>query len=142
MKIKAGYRIEVVTWENDADNYKTRDIDGLSEDEAVEIVKYLKLFKKSEWDGGLGNAYNPDDEFIQEYTETLQKLYEENKATWDNLLGVEEGEIEDFSEWVAGCVGHELGVHGGDFFTRVVEEFTISYTPVEIVLEDVSEKFK
>lgn len=142
MKIKAGYRIEVVTWENDADHYKTKSVDGLSEDEVAEIVKYLKLFKKSDWEGGLGNAYDPSDSFIDRYIKTLQELYEANKPVWDELLGAEEGEIEDFSEWVADCVGHELGVHGGDFFTRVVEEFTISYTPVEIVLEDVSEKFK
>jgi hypothetical protein len=41
---KAGYVASVTTWENDADNYITKNLDGLSLDQANAIVELAKFF--------------------------------------------------------------------------------------------------
>ena len=43
-KISAGYRLIVTSWENDADNYKTKSMDGLSEEATYFLGALIKLF--------------------------------------------------------------------------------------------------
>lgn len=37
---------------------------------------------------------------------------------------------------------YNLGLAGGDFYTRVMESFKVEYMPVEVKLNDVTEDFK
>lgn len=45
MKIKAGYRLTVTSWENDADNYRTVSVDGLSEEHCRDTTTTKELMK-------------------------------------------------------------------------------------------------
>jgi hypothetical protein len=59
-----GYTLEVVSWENDGDNYRTKSMTFDSIEEA-QAVKHMceKLFScNSEEDGGIGNLMDDDDE--------------------------------------------------------------------------------
>ncbi len=60
--IKPGYMIQITSWENDADNYRTIVKDGLSVTVAKFFVEFAKLFEKTHHSGGLAaNAYDSDD---------------------------------------------------------------------------------
>lgn len=143
MKIKAGYRIEVVTWENDADNYQTHSWDGLTKEKVIELMKYLKLHKKPYHSDGFGNMYEPQKQQISKYEKALWEIYSNNTSVWDSILGVGEDEVEEdyVLDWFHDCVGYETGVSRGEFFTRVVSSIAVTYTPVDIALQIVTEEF-
>ena len=141
--IPVGYRLSVVSWENDGDHYNTEVMEGLSEEEVKFLVEICKLHYSQYRDHNVrtfGNMYEPNDKEIEEYYEALdniRKKYPNVKDKYDN----EEHELED-GEHVREAFCYDLGFTKGEFFTRVCESFKVEYVPVEIILEDVTEKFK
>ena len=67
--IKAGYRITVTSWENDADYYNTNTVDGLDEQETKFHVDLLKLIAGSNCNDStvFGNMYDPRDSKLEEF---------------------------------------------------------------------------
>ena len=60
--IKPGYMLQITSWENDADAYRTITKYGLSVTVAKFFIEFAELFKKPQHDGGLAaNAYNSND---------------------------------------------------------------------------------
>lgn len=149
MIIHAGYRIEVTTWENDADNYKTCVLDGIESKDGVHaIVKYLNLHKsRSRGSQYFGNMYDPSAEDIEVYDAKLFELYQEDKEFWDAYFDVDGEDIpapaaDTVGDYFYDCIGIYVGINGSEeFFTRVVEEIEISYVPSKIMLEDVTTDF-
>lgn len=58
--IPTGYGVEITTWENDGDNYKTVSVYGLDKNEVSFIVEFCKHFysENSQKAKGLGNSEN------------------------------------------------------------------------------------
>jgi len=72
-----GYTIEVVSWENDGDNYKTKTMTVETEAEARKIKKICsELFKScNNGDGGIGNAMDGEcEDVIEDYIENNPEM--------------------------------------------------------------------
>lgn len=145
--IPAGYVMKITTWENDADNYRTETLYGLSKTLTAFIVALCKLHKSRHNSGGtyFGNMYEPSDSEIETYkvsiyaliTEHMPLLTEDDKI---NLFGAgDDGEISQF-DYLTEFL-YDIGICGSEFYTRVFDRATIEYVPTEIRLEDVTSDF-
>ncbi|WEM34236.1 hypothetical protein [Xanthomonas phage X1] len=103
--IKPGYQVHVLSWENDADNYKTEILSGLTKDEAQFYVLLAKAFesryKKRETDLPYKVTGNDENETVElfnlwlyaagKYPEVAAKRW----GTEDALPTVEQIELYD-----------------------------------------------
>lgn len=136
--IPKGYKVSVTTWENDADNYRTESISGLNDIQAQFVIDLCKLHRSRNdhrYAGpNYGNMYEPSSKEVEKYEGALSRLiarYEPSQLLegWDDPEAIRED------------LAYELGLTGGDFFTRVFEEANVLWIPEDIVLEGVTEKF-
>lgn len=140
--IPVGYRLTVTTWENDADNYKTSTLEGLSKEKVQYYVDLLKPFEHSyhQGTGNLGNIYQltgPQEEQLKAHYWAILEKHKE-------VLGedfVLEGEDEDQLMDIFNDELYDLDVRGGEQETRVVESIKIEYTPQAITFDDVTGEF-
>jgi hypothetical protein len=137
--IPAGYRLTVTSWENDADNYNTVVLEGLTLEQVTFNVELCKLFENStDWENLLCNLYEPDDEDVARVHAALiplmKKFHPEEVARC-------EGDDEMLGDIAMDYLG-DLSLTYGEWFTRVCESWKVEYIPNEIILEDVTEKFK
>lgn len=149
MKIKAGYRLTVTSWENDADNYRTVSVDGLSEEHCRELVRLCELLysrhrdrKKKTYGNLINRGWREDDEY-GEFMAAAISLFD-----FDRIFRQQEEEgdsVEPFDEEAKGYyisdLLHELGLSSETFATRVVETIEVSFTPTDVELDDVTSKF-
>lgn len=132
--IPAGYRITVTSWENDADNYNTEVKEGLS----LEQCKlYVDLCKLMEGDDDVSNLYEPDEEELALLKAALVSVAKQHLPAAE----LDEDATEEDMNDVMMDIIYDLGLAGGDFCTRVCEEWKVEHVPVEIVLNDVTEEF-
>lgn len=146
MKIKAGYRLEVVSWENDADNYNTNVVDGLTLRGVQFHTKLCALLKSKNYRGDtkcFGNMYEPSDEEIAEYVAAVRPLAREYIDVI-NCEGYRATNIEDdtalsnrLNDFTSDLMGNSEY-----YYHRVVDNFTVQYIPEEITLQDVTNQFK
>ena len=137
--IKAGYRITVVSWENDADNYNTLSVDGLQDEKEVQIlVKLISLLKKAHHDGGHGNLYEPDEHQLENLADAIIALGEDVVSyVCEGFLDKEKGELGyQFSEIIGDYTGYSECYH-----TRMVESIVVEYIPEDVTFEDVTAQF-
>jgi len=95
--IKAGYQVQIASWENDLDHQRTKSIDGLSEGTAKFYCEFAGLFKKSHHEpGGIaGNAYSDSDVKWPELTAAVKALTEKYPLA---LAEIWEGDGIDFTD--------------------------------------------
>ena len=129
--IKKGYRMTIISWENDADNYRREVLEGLSEDEVKFYLELCKLHvSKNGRAGGFGNAY--------EY-ESISGKHEEAMLTlaqkYQEVLKFIEPNYDMMMDYLYMCLGD------GEFYTRVFESVKIEYVPHDIHIEDVTDRF-
>lgn len=80
--IKKGYTVEVVSWENDGDNYKTKSQTYSTKEEALLVKKMCNTLFKSSNNGeaGIGNLMDTDEEqakpIIIEYLSKNPEIFE------------------------------------------------------------------
>lgn len=137
--IKAGYRIHVTTWENDADNYKTESMEGLTEGNVKFIIAICNLLK----DGCNNKSYfgNSYDKYPAGLDEAIEKVIA-NFTDEDRTFTQHGGDfVIDTHEYVDDAIIHELGLSGGDFATRVFEKAVVEYIPEDIVIDVVTDRF-
>lgn len=82
LNIESGYMVEIVTWENDADNYSRQYFYGLSEEE-VKMFSYILPFFKSQCNN-VGCFGNEDFDDVEK--DILDRLYiglQSNKLTME-----------------------------------------------------------
>lgn len=94
--IKAGYQVQISSWENDMDACRTVAIDGLSEGTAKFYCEFAGLFKKSHHEkGGIaGNAYQDSDVKWPKLTAAVKALTEKYPLA---LAEIWEGDGIDFN---------------------------------------------
>ena len=131
--IKAGYRITVTSWENDADNYNTQTVDGLSESDAYYHIDLLKLIAGSHCNDNtvFGNLYEPRDSEVEAFEKAATKVLVKHNKLEDDYepLNIAVDIISDYT-------GNSEG-----YLTRVAEYISVEFVPQEIIIEDVSTKF-
>lgn len=128
--IKAGYRLSVTSWENDADNYNTEIVDGLSKSEVQLAVDLLNLVKDSSSNTDLfGNMYDPDESEIEAFKAAIEEVFKKN--------GIEEEQPFD----LAMDLYYDYGIGASEFFTRVAEKVVVEYVPADITISDVTQEF-
>lgn len=118
--IKAGYMMEIESWENDYDVVKIISIDGLISDEVKFYLEILHLFALN----GFGNQSDVDEELLEKLiNEIIEKYSLKRKFKLDNisdLLGYPEN---------------------NSIMFRVYDSAKIYWIPKKIVFEDYSEEF-
>lgn len=143
----AGYLIRIDSWENDADHCKTKEVNVKTEEDTRAIVAFCNLFRSENdrrYPGGIGNIYEPR----ESDDEKLQKIFQDFVELHPNLLKLEDYDIEAakedptlIAEW---CIeyAYDLGLSGGEFYTRVLDRITVLYFPEDVLCEDVTGNFK
>lgn len=145
--IRKGYRITVVSWENDADNYRTEVKEGHTEAQARFVCEVLNHMG-SQSNGGreqnqFGNMYEPDDDEMEEFAQYMMRIVESHGDAAVAMVGLddEDRQLDEddlpyaFTEFLYDYMG------GGEFFTRVVESIKVEWIPEDILIEDVTEDF-
>ena len=136
--IPAGYRITITTWENDADNYKTEVMEGITDINLAKFYCELAELHTSRHDHrkkGFGNLYEPSEREIGDYFAAIDLLIKKYPD-----IQIYKGQPVTEADHVRDAI-YELGLTGGDFFTRVCENIKVEYTPTDIVFNDVTEEF-
>lgn len=128
--IKKGYTLEVTSWENDADNYRTIKYTTEDKELAKELVDLCeKVFVSiNNGAGGIGNACDREKNQVKAilipYMKKRPKLYEKEVIKDDDHLydiGIEWAyELMGGSEW---------------YICRVMESVTVTYSDKDISLK-------
>lgn len=151
-RIPPGYRITIVSWENDGDNYNTKVLEGLTKEKVAFIADVCKHMESSgcydEGSDQWGNMYDPTDDEMIAWARFFLRLAKKHGFDCDP-----EEEFQDHyaaseaaESAIYECCGFEfydLGFSGGeeDRFTRVCDEYKIEFIPQEIILQDVTKEF-
>lgn len=142
--LKKGYQITVVSWENDADNYKTEIVSGLSEARTKLYVDLLKLVSRG---GEFGNSSDGDlwfdtpkgKRFYQKAREILLMHIKEVQSHCHGSFNFDSDD--DIHDYVLCNIYPDLIGSSEYYDTRIAEKITITYIPEDIVLQDVTSQF-
>lgn len=135
--ISKGYTITVTSWENDADNYNTKSITVDTKEEAKMYYDMMQLFQsknnQSKEVVKLGNVYEYGD-FSSKQLDVIYKFVEENPALLkdEDIGSANDDQIVD---WFMDIAYNLLG--GGEFYSRVMESCTVTYSPEDVFLEEI-----
>jgi len=158
--IKAGYLLKLTTWENDADNYNTTELDGLTNEEVQFYIMIAKCFESGSNNDQktLGNtvvwsSYNEEGSWSRkrsvDHTEYLdQKIKEWQEAgnsipeKWDRTKDpyLMDGEADDTSYFYIELLSDLIGTWNDGEYWRVFESFAVYLVPNQI--QDCSVAFK
>ena len=119
--VNKGYTITVTSWENDGDNYNTKEIvvDSLEEAKRIHFICTTLFESEGDNDYAIGNSteFDDPDECIQNFIKEFPEL---------NLT---EDEVHKLS-------GNLLGY--SDYYTfRVCESVVVTYSPEDIYVEQI-----
>lgn len=143
--IPVGYRITVTTMENDGDSTGTEVLEGLSKEATAFYMAFIAPFRKSQWQGGLGNIYAATFEQRMKFINHIRDTLNAHANYTYGHYSIAPGELDDSDavESNFGDILNDFGIRGGtEYYTRVVEVVKVEYIPTEIVLEDVTEQFE
>ena len=138
--VKAGFMVEIETWENDGDFYATKTLQGLTENDVkfcVEVCEYFDRYGNDiiNWDV-VHEAMLP---IAVKHTDLSSDT---TKKLWQAILDCNE---DDLSDNISDLLGSEMEDHGcygdGASFYRTIDSVKVFYTPVDIFLENVTNKF-
>lgn len=145
MKILKGYLAKITTWENDADNYRTEELSGLTEDQVKCLIGLCELhYSKNRYDGkaGFGNIYDyPDSLTLKKYWDAIRELINTNRETFFEWFELDDDSFDNHLGDAVGDFLYTIGIRGSDFYTRVFDKIEILYIPEDNALEDVTKKF-
>ncbi len=139
---RAGYLIRVTSWENDGDNYNTKEIQVDTEQEARDVVDFCNLFgSKSFYDeDDIGNLCDGEYEPARP---VFRKFYF-NHPDFVNLTLTDYKDEEEETDAICDAmmeVAYELGLSGGEYFyTRVCESVVVYHIPADVLVEQVQFK--
>jgi hypothetical protein len=123
-----GYTLEVTSWENDGDNYRTKSQVFSDKNLAIAIAKMCEtLFaSKNRSTQGVGNSQSSEgEEKVLNYMKKHPELYDREDFTDDELLDI-------CSEYHYGLLGYSE-----DYSFRVCESCVIYYSSKDIYLEKI-----
>ena len=122
----AGHSVRVVSWENDGDFYNTKEVTGLTEEQAERLASFATLFIPYS-DKGIGNLYWPTEAQQEVVCDRLYEFYLNNK----DIVEVKEKDSTD-KELICDYLielAYDLGLSGGEQFTRTYSSIHIINYP-------------
>jgi len=135
--LKKGYTLEVTSWENDADNYRTQSMTFNDKDVALAVLDMCKSIFVScnNGVGGIGNMM--DDEYelaspiMLEYMKNHPKVcesFDPEKWSFDKTKD---------EDLVGMCSELNYALMGGSeyYYSRVFESGVITYSPEDVYCE-------
>lgn len=141
--IKAGYRITVESWENDGDNTKTETQDGFTLEEAKFHIELFKLFySQNQQAGCFGNMYEPSEHEMERMFEAVSNVIAKHPCSSEFFEVFDDETLDDVLHDQTMNILYEFGLSGGEFFTRVLESFTVEFIPNDIEIKDVTYEFQ
>lgn len=136
-KIKAGYRITSVSWENDGDHYRTVIKEGLKEEEAKLIGEIGTLMKTRK--SGLENAYDASEKELAKGHTFYLPLFENHSNLFSKHdMDLYRQDCYGIIEYITDMI---TGYSSEGYALRVLESMKIEYFPEDVVIEDVTKKF-
>ena len=133
--IEKGYRIEVTSWENDGDDYRTI-VHTVSTIEDVMFIKMILSQSTSKYDG-VENILNIGNAMEDEY-ETYEEPIISFMKTITNFSIFDPKKLNDkelFNKFMD-VISRYLGV-SEYYFSRVLEKITVYYSDVDVFLKEV-----
>lgn len=131
--VNEGYTLSVVSWENDADNYKTKNKTVKSIEEAESLYKLMQLCKSKNSGNRTGLGNTTDDNFNERQIETIVNFFQENTILLkDSNIKEENDYINLFYDLTYDTLGSSEY-----YLCRVMESCTVTYSPSDIYLEEI-----
>ena len=135
----AGYLIRVTSWENDADNYNTKELLVDTEQEARDVVAFCNLFgSSSRNEDDIGNLCDGEYEPARP---VFRKFYF-NHPGFVNLTLTDYEDEEEETDAICDAmmeVAYELGLTGSEYFyPRVCEKVSVYHIPADVVVEELT----
>jgi hypothetical protein len=138
---RAGYLIRVTSWENDGDNYNTKEIQVDTEQEARDVVAFCDMFgSNSPSEHDIGNLCDGEG---NEARPAFRAFYFSHPGFVNLTLSDYEDEEEETDAICDAMmeVAYDLGLSGGEYFyTRVSESVTVYRIPADVLVEQVQFK--
>lgn len=134
----AGWHVTVVSWENDADNYKTESKCFETQDQASFVVDLLKNFSSN-------HSSKFDENFLgncQFFRDGMYEKYKQAVTAFIQQLSMRYNVPEEWSDYgyVDECIIYELvGQWMDGECMRVVEKIRLDYIPEDIYVENIVE---
>lgn len=139
--IPAGYSLIVHSWECDSDNHKTATVYGLTKAETKLIVEIIKLFRsRNDHVAGkkfYGNIHDPREKDITECYDAIQCVLDKHPTPTTGDLSEYFSDPDGVHQWL-----YDIGLSGGEFWTRVLDGYKVEYYPQELEIQDVTGRFK
>lgn len=136
---KAGYTLEVESWENDGDNYRTK----YCHVDTIEGVKATLEVCKNLFGMGESSPYdisNCGHNSCKDYTDTVKEFFDEHKDI-KKYFEIEGRELSDNDlVTIIQDLGYDLMGSSEYYDFRVCESISILYTPVDIMMEEIKLK--
>jgi hypothetical protein len=133
--IPAGYQLLITSWENDGDNYNTKIVSGLTEEDVACYLEILNLFKSCSRGGFANEVDDNGEEAAKAISAVLEKHPNASKATIERFTFGESEYIGDHARDamydLLGCSEH--------YGFRVFDRATVYY--FETPVKDVTKKF-
>jgi hypothetical protein len=146
MSIRPGYLLKITTWENDADNYATKDLDGLTADEVRFYIMIAKCFYSGSNNGRqtLGNtdvwsSYRNSSRSVDHNVYIDQKIQEWREAgnsVPEDWVRPDNGDDYFYVELLCELID----TWGEGEMWRVFDSFEVYHVPHEI--QEVTSEFK
>lgn len=134
--IKPGVAITVTTWENDADNYRTDTLYGLTLEIASDLVDVLKLFTSYHNGGGIGNIlydFMGTDNKIG-YQQVVHDACTPRLLEYINSVHGRDGESDVEAPYYWLC--SKFSISNEYYATRVVDEIKLHLIAGELVITE------
>lgn len=137
--VPAGYRLTVVSWENDGDNYNTKVVEGISRERCQYLVDLCKLLHFNISSNNVyNNLYEPSDEEIEKLTDAMMDLVVKHSISRSDLP--DPTNREDVRDYVIEDL-YDLGLSHGEWYTRVCDDYRVELVPPGVEFEDVTKEF-
>lgn len=134
--IPVGIRLEVTSWENDGDNYKTKSVNSLTLAQALFYIDFLPLFESHNGRNSntFGNTMDLTDaqwepliELVKELAVKHPEAFAEVRTQYD----FDETDQDEYSDFITELAGEMLGY--SEFYQfRVFESYKVYDIKVEI----------
>lgn len=148
--LPAGYRLTVWSWENDADNYQTNTMQGLSKDETKFLIEFCRLFENAEYeDGGFGNITEGSDELYENLARAIMDIVERGDgvppASMQRALDAA-AELDHDENWYIGIARAAGEIHNSlfgstEFEFRMYDKHTVEYLDHDVYMRIVTNEF-
>lgn len=133
--VQKGYTLKVTSWENDADNYRTKFIYSESKEKIKALCGICDLASRkiTHTPGGIGNEMN-EEKVTRIAVEFFGK--EENKILIDPNFEYSE---EDYYDRLVEYTGELFG-YSEYYICRVCEEYTVTYSAEDVYVDLIEHK--